>query len=86
MQQGDPLGPLLFCLTLQPLLMGCTSDFKIGYLDDLGMGDCVSNLITNVKTLELQARSIGLELNHSKCEVIGLPDLEQSAYHGGTQA
>ena len=79
-QQGDPLGPLLFSLTLQPLLMGCNSEFKIGYLDDLGMGDCVINLISNVKSLELQARTIGLELNHTKCEVVGLSSSEQSAW------
>ena len=30
-QQSDPLGPLLFCLTLHPLLEGLLSDLRIGY-------------------------------------------------------
>ena len=27
-QQGDPFGPLLFCLSLHPLLLSCESKFK----------------------------------------------------------
>ena len=38
MQPGDPLGPLLFCITLHPLLEGLLSDLRIGYLDDIGLG------------------------------------------------
>src|SRR6218665_2046026 len=34
-QQGDPLGPLLFCLPLQPILISCSSPVTLGYLDDL---------------------------------------------------
>src|SRR6218665_3822522 len=30
-QQGDPLGPLLFCLPLQPVLHSLTSDLRMGY-------------------------------------------------------
>ena len=28
-QQGDPLGPLLFCLTIQPLVLKLSSEFKV---------------------------------------------------------
>src|SRR6218665_3348565 len=37
-QQGDPLGPLLFCLPLQPVLRSMRSGFRIGYLDNLSLG------------------------------------------------
>ena len=37
-QQGDPLGPLLFCLTIHPLLCSLTSSLTIGYLDDITLG------------------------------------------------
>ena len=34
-QQGDPLGPLLFCLVIHPILSSSTSPFRIGYMDDV---------------------------------------------------
>ena len=37
-QQGDPLGPLLLCLPLQPALRAMRSNFRLGYLDDLSLG------------------------------------------------
>ena len=37
-QQGDPLGPLLFCLPLQPILAAMVSPLTLGYLDDLTLG------------------------------------------------
>ena len=33
-QQGDPLGPLLFCLTIHPLITHLKSEFRVFYLDD----------------------------------------------------
>jgi hypothetical protein len=71
-QQGDPLGPLLFCLTIQPLLTNCGCQIVTGYLDDLGVGDHVPHLIGRIQALEVQALSLGLVLNHHKCEVVGL--------------
>jgi hypothetical protein len=37
-QQGDPLGPLLFALTIHPILQSLVSEFKTGYLDDVAIG------------------------------------------------
>ena len=37
-QQGDPVGPLLFCNTIQPLLTSLDSDLNLGYLDDVSLG------------------------------------------------
>ena len=37
-QQGDPLGPLLFCLTIQPILNSLESNLLLGYLDDIYIG------------------------------------------------
>src|SRR6218665_1772085 len=37
-QQGDPLGPLLFCLPLQPILTRLLSPLAFGYLDDKTLG------------------------------------------------
>ena len=37
-QQGDPLGPLLFCMVTLPLLSQCQLPLKFGYLDDITLG------------------------------------------------
>jgi len=34
-QRGDPIGPLLFCNTIHPLLSSLHSNLNIGYLDDV---------------------------------------------------
>jgi hypothetical protein len=68
--QGDPLGPLLFCLTLQPLLDNSSCELRIGYLDDITLGDSLHNLAYAVDHLSTEAKNIGLTLNTSKCELI----------------
>jgi hypothetical protein len=79
-QQGDPLGPLLFCLALDGPLKEVQSEFISGYLDDIGLGDTVTRLITQVQKLEHSCLSIGLRLNHAKCEVFGLTSTSQSEW------
>src|SRR6218665_1676060 len=37
-QQGDPLGLLLFCLPLQPILLSLSSPLVLEYLDDISLG------------------------------------------------
>ena len=78
-QQGDPLGPLLFALALIPILRDFQQAFPQlalpAYLDDLtllcltGEWDSVSNLAIMAEALEwLQARlmAIGVEINRTK--------------------
>ena len=69
-QQGDPLGPLLFCLTIQPILAALTSPLKIGYLDDITIGGQQSTVAEDVDTIRTMSETIGLKLNNSKCELI----------------
>jgi len=37
-QQGDPVGPLLFCNSVQPLLNSMDSVLTLGFLDDFTLG------------------------------------------------
>ena len=69
-QQGDPLGPLLFCLTVHPLLCENNLQLCIGYLDDFTFGDSLSKLGETLTSLKEKASEIGLNLNLDKCEII----------------
>src|SRR6218665_3413023 len=68
-QQGDPLGPLEFCLALQPVLVKLQSNLRIGYLDDLTLGGSKETVAGDVQLLETEAKNLGLFLNRSKCEL-----------------
>ena len=50
MQQGGPLGPLLFCLTIHQLFSHLKSELHIFYLDDGTFGGKVEDV---VQTLDL---------------------------------
>ena len=69
-QQGDPLGPLLFCLTLHPLPFQLQSELKIFYLDDGTVGGSTEIVQHNLHYLESGADELGLHFNQSKSELI----------------
>ena len=69
-QQGDPLGPLLFCLTIHPLVTKLTSEFKVFYLDDGTLGGSVESVLQDFQLVEREAAELGLQLNCSKSELI----------------
>jgi hypothetical protein len=80
-QQGDALGPFLFCLVLQPLLVALNERLNgagkslgeaLGEMDDLTMvldpdvvGD-TADFISN------ESAKLGLKLNFSKCELMSM--------------
>ena len=72
-QQGDPLGPLLFALALHPLVLilqeSCSLPFQAWYLDD---GTLIGNTIEVAKALNIiqtEGPILGLKLNIKKTEV-----------------
>ena len=69
-QQGDPLGPLLFCLVIFPSTQMLRSEFRIFYLDDATLGGNEADVCDDFKMIEREAADIGLELNHHKSELI----------------
>ena len=38
-QQGDPLGPILFCLAIHPILLSLSATLRVGYMDDITLGE-----------------------------------------------
>ena len=41
---GDPLGPLLFCLSIHDLCSQLKSEFDVWYLDDSSVGGTLNNI------------------------------------------
>ena len=69
-QQGDPLGPLLFYITIQSLLHMLRSELVVGYIDDITIGGHISTLDEDVTIIKRNGPSLGLHLNITKCELI----------------
>ncbi|XP_055351881.1 uncharacterized protein LOC129598141 [Paramacrobiotus metropolitanus] len=68
-QQGDPLGPLLFCLVLHMLVITLTTELNAWFLDDGTLGGSPASVLDNFERIVAQANSIGLEINIAKCEL-----------------
>ena len=83
-QQGDPLGALLFCITLQPVLEQVTSELNIGYLDDITLGGIAADVGRDVEMIRVEAGRLGLKLNDAKCELInnGFNECSHQAFSG----
>lgn len=68
-QQGDPLGPALFCLGIKNLVGSLSSPLNVWYLDDCVIaGDPIEVAMDVQKVIEYRKTS-GLALNTSKCEL-----------------
>jgi len=75
-QQGDPLGPLLFALALQLALRAVRSgpwdqqpELAFAYLDDVCLAGSLPQLRTALGRLTAGARQVGLALNPAKCKL-----------------
>jgi len=68
-QQGDPLGPFLFSLVIQPLISSLTSQFNAWYLDDGTLAGPPSVVENDFIKIFENSHELGLELNFSKCEL-----------------
>lgn len=76
-QQGDPMGPALFALTVDEIARGVQSEFNVWYLDDATLGDSPERVHEDLRVLMDRLRAIGLEINSSKCELSILNDDRQ---------
>ena len=69
-QQGDPIGPLLFCLTIHGLVSQLQTAFNVWYLDDGTLGGDGTELVGALRTIKHEGEKLGLHLNLHKCELI----------------
>ena len=70
-QQGDPLGPLLFCLTIHPLVSQLKLELCVWYLDDSTIGGPAEDIKHDLEVIVCEGAALGLHLNERKSEVIG---------------
>jgi len=73
-QQGDPLGPLLFCGSSLKLTRMMKSEFNAWYLDDGSLGGDVNSLLSDLETVQRVGPTISLLLNEEKCEIVTSDD------------
>jgi hypothetical protein len=78
-QQGDPLGPLLFSLAIADTIAALSTQepslaANWWYLDDGFLAGDAETVKRAVDALTLRAKDIGLHLNMNKCELIYFDD------------
>ena len=94
-QQGDAMGPALFCMPVLPVLTRTRAEFErrrveaIAYLDDIsiGMMEITSDSVEVVPFLQRELSNIGIAINPSKTVALPpkghVPTQEQIALHEG---
>ena len=65
-QQGDPLGPLLFCLTIHQLCSRMKSELSLFYLDDGTLGGKVEDVLHDLDLVEREGAELGLIFKSSE--------------------
>ena len=69
-QQGDPLGPLLFSLAVREVSHRGLARFAVWYLDDATVGGTCAEVTAEVQRIREGAARVGLALNEAKCEAV----------------
>ena len=64
------MGSLLFCISIHALVSKLKSELIVFYLDDGTIGGSVQDVLADLRRVECEASELGLELNHSKYELI----------------
>ena len=71
-QQGDPLGPILFALAVDPTIQALRSPLNLWFLDDGTLAGPLESVTADLHCLIPSLRELGLEVNVHKCEVTHL--------------
>ena len=82
-QQGDVLGPFLFAISIQPLLVELNklsksrvdlvttvNGFALGYLDDISINANFPNMVKIIELIHIKGPEFGITLNLKKCKIL----------------
>ena len=70
LQQGDPSGPAVFSLAVQPVASAVSSPLNVWFLDDGTLGGNIDGVCADLQQLIPAMARIGLDVNPAKCEVL----------------
>ena len=62
-QQGDPIGPLLFCITIHKMVSQLESAFNVWYLDNGTLGGMEQELVSALETIQREGEHMPSLLN-----------------------
>ena len=75
-QQGDAMGPLLFCMTTLPLVKQLSCSLNLWYMDDGVLAGSRESVLKNFDFLRTEAEKFGLQINVKKCEAFNAGDAQ----------
>ena len=71
-EQGDPFGHLLFCLSNYHIYSWLQSELWFLYLDDITIGGILERIQHDLQVIKEKSPEIGLTLNHQKSQLFGV--------------
>ena len=71
-QQGDPIGPLLFALVVDQIASEVVSEQNVWYLNDATISGSPESVLSDVQKCITGFKRIGLEVNPKKTEIINV--------------
>ena len=85
-QQGDPIGPILFALSVEEAARDVQSEFNAWYLDEAALIDSPERVHDELGVLHERLRLIGLEVNGNKFELTilndSMPEATEALFRG----
>ena len=69
-QQGDRLGPILFCLTVQPHLNSLQSPLTVAFMDDFTLGGPEDIVEQDIAMVTSTGANLGLNLNVNNTAIV----------------
>ena len=85
-QQGDPIRPTFFALSVDEAARGVQFEFNVWYLDDATFGDFSERIHDDLVVLLEKLRAIGLDVYGNKCELTilndSMPEATEALFRG----